>query len=469
MWEITAGYARGAKKGTVVVVAGEIGEGKGVIGVSFAPTDDKSADDAIIKSFESLGKAKWALLSSRGYRHRQQVLGGGAARLRRLVRHVRGGRRRRARGGAQGLRSGHPPARGHHGRHRADLRGDQRAAGRRGRAAPRRRLRRGDGRALQRHRADHLPSLAQIASQRPPRPTRSGRCSRTWPAPSTRRTRGSSFTTRSADQHLRGVRPGPGIRITDFGAGFAARGSTDAGGLRHRGAVARPRADHRRRGGRGLRRVRDGAGHVLRADGALVLALLPGRPRPQRLAARAPGAAHAAVGPGAELGAVLSTGFDGLLGASLAVDPAQRFRSVGELAVAVESLVVSKGPETAATMAFPRWRSAAAATTRPSCAARGPRPAPAPAAGAPAQQPQMPQQMAPRSSSSNHSSRGRASSRLHTAAAAVLAEHGAPAPPDDGDRPGAPAGVEQARPGPGGAGGAGPRRRRRGGVGGDGP
>jgi hypothetical protein len=58
LWEITSGYARGAKKGTVVVVAGSIGDGKGVIGVSFAPADDKSADDAIIKSFESLGKAK---------------------------------------------------------------------------------------------------------------------------------------------------------------------------------------------------------------------------------------------------------------------------------------------------------------------------------------------------------------------------------------------------------------------------
>ncbi len=54
-----------------------------------------------------------------------------------------------------------------------------------------------------------------------------------------------------------------------------------------------------------------------------------------------------------ELGATLSVGFDGLLGASLAVDPAQRFRSVGELASAFESLVATKGPETAATMAFP--------------------------------------------------------------------------------------------------------------------
>jgi hypothetical protein len=58
VWEIETGYARGATKGTVVVVAGPIGEGKGVLGVSFAPADDKSADDAIIKSFESLGKAK---------------------------------------------------------------------------------------------------------------------------------------------------------------------------------------------------------------------------------------------------------------------------------------------------------------------------------------------------------------------------------------------------------------------------
>ena len=58
VWELEAGYARGSKKGTVVVVAGPIGEGKGALGVSFAPNDDKSADDAIIKSFESLGKAK---------------------------------------------------------------------------------------------------------------------------------------------------------------------------------------------------------------------------------------------------------------------------------------------------------------------------------------------------------------------------------------------------------------------------
>jgi len=58
VWEIEAGYARGAKKGTVVVVAGPIGDGKGALGVSFAPNDDKSADDAILKSFESLGKAK---------------------------------------------------------------------------------------------------------------------------------------------------------------------------------------------------------------------------------------------------------------------------------------------------------------------------------------------------------------------------------------------------------------------------
>jgi hypothetical protein len=58
LWEFEAGYARGAKKGTVVVVAGSIGDGKGVVGASFAPNDDKSADDAIMKSFESLGKAK---------------------------------------------------------------------------------------------------------------------------------------------------------------------------------------------------------------------------------------------------------------------------------------------------------------------------------------------------------------------------------------------------------------------------
>jgi hypothetical protein len=51
---------RGQKKGPILIVAGPTGEGnKGVIGVGFVPDDDKSkADEAIMKSIESLGKAQ---------------------------------------------------------------------------------------------------------------------------------------------------------------------------------------------------------------------------------------------------------------------------------------------------------------------------------------------------------------------------------------------------------------------------
>jgi hypothetical protein len=51
---------RGTKKGPILIVAGPTGEGnKGVIGVGFVPDDDKSkADEAIMKSIESLGKAQ---------------------------------------------------------------------------------------------------------------------------------------------------------------------------------------------------------------------------------------------------------------------------------------------------------------------------------------------------------------------------------------------------------------------------
>lgn len=61
LWQISEKDGqRGAKKGPILVVAGPTGEGnKGVIGVGFVPDDDKSkADEAIMKSIESLGKAQ---------------------------------------------------------------------------------------------------------------------------------------------------------------------------------------------------------------------------------------------------------------------------------------------------------------------------------------------------------------------------------------------------------------------------
>lgn len=54
-----------------------------------------------------------------------------------------------------------------------------------------------------------------------------------------------------------------------------------------------------------------------------------------------------------QLGVTLNSAFDQVLGNALSLDPAQRFRTVGELANAFEGLVSSRGPESQATMAFP--------------------------------------------------------------------------------------------------------------------
>jgi hypothetical protein len=58
LWQLEEG-ARGAKKGPILIVAGTAGDGKGVVGVGFVPGDDKSgADETIMKSIRSLGKAQ---------------------------------------------------------------------------------------------------------------------------------------------------------------------------------------------------------------------------------------------------------------------------------------------------------------------------------------------------------------------------------------------------------------------------
>jgi hypothetical protein len=57
-WVIDKGWTRGGKKGALVIVAGVIDGAKGVMAIGFYPDDDKSADDTIPKSFESIGKAK---------------------------------------------------------------------------------------------------------------------------------------------------------------------------------------------------------------------------------------------------------------------------------------------------------------------------------------------------------------------------------------------------------------------------
>ncbi|MFO0762486.1 MAG: serine/threonine-protein kinase [Byssovorax sp.] len=54
-----------------------------------------------------------------------------------------------------------------------------------------------------------------------------------------------------------------------------------------------------------------------------------------------------------QLGVTLNSAFDSVLGAALSLDPAGRYRSVGEFAMALDAIVAVKGPETAHTMAFP--------------------------------------------------------------------------------------------------------------------
>lgn len=59
LWQLEEAGVRGTKKGPLLVVAGPVGDGRGVIGVGFVPDDDKSqADVAIMKSVESLGKVQ---------------------------------------------------------------------------------------------------------------------------------------------------------------------------------------------------------------------------------------------------------------------------------------------------------------------------------------------------------------------------------------------------------------------------
>jgi hypothetical protein len=59
LWQLEEAGVLGAKKGPLLVVAASTGDGKGVIGLGFVPDDHKSsADVAIMKSIESLGKAQ---------------------------------------------------------------------------------------------------------------------------------------------------------------------------------------------------------------------------------------------------------------------------------------------------------------------------------------------------------------------------------------------------------------------------
>jgi hypothetical protein len=59
LWQLDEQGVRAGKKGTVIVVAGNIAENKGVMGLSFVPDDDAGPGaDAVLKSIDSIGKAK---------------------------------------------------------------------------------------------------------------------------------------------------------------------------------------------------------------------------------------------------------------------------------------------------------------------------------------------------------------------------------------------------------------------------
>lgn len=201
-----------------------------------------------------------------------------------------------------------------------------------------------------------LPSLAQLVAQRPLSPDEVGML--------------LAYLARALDAaHARqlfhhALKPtnifvgfsqgqGQGLRITDFGAGLPRAAVPTQEGY----AIAAPwLAPEQVTGGVA------GAGSDVFSTALVAFYALTGRCywrscqgapdlngwQRELQAPRTPPSARAR-----ELGAQLSTGFDGVLGASLAVDPGQRYRSVGEFAAALESLVASKGPETAATMAFP--------------------------------------------------------------------------------------------------------------------
>jgi hypothetical protein len=199
-----------------------------------------------------------------------------------------------------------------------------------------------------------LPSLAQLAAQRPMSPDEVGTL--------------LAYLARALDAaHARqlfhhalkptnifvGFAQGQGVRITDFGAGLPRAAVPTQEGY----AIAAPwLAPEQVTGGVA------GVGSDVFSLALVAFYALTGRCywrscqgapdlnawQRELQAPRTPPSARAR-----ELGAVLSTGLDGLLGASLSVDPSTRFRSVGELAGAFESLVATKGPETAATMAFP--------------------------------------------------------------------------------------------------------------------
>jgi serine/threonine protein kinase len=242
-----------------------------------------------------------------------------------------------------------------------------------------------------------FPSLSQLTAQRPLTPEETATV--------------VTFLARALDAaHQRGlfhhaIKPtnifvgfqqGYGVRLTDFGAGLARLAVPTGEGY----ALAAPwMAPEQVQG-----QTAPGAAADVFAMALCTFFALTGRSywrscqgafdsatwQREILAPRTPPSARAL-----QLGVTLNSAFDSVLGAALSLDPAGRYRSVGEFAMALESLVAVKGPEAAHTMAFPAM--GLGGDYPPPPAPTGGMSAPMPAAGIPAQtsppQPsQLPQQ-----------------------------------------------------------------------------
>lgn len=223
-----------------------------------------------------------------------------------------------------------------------------------------------------------FPSLAQIASQRPLSPDEVTNVLAVLAQLLDRAHARQLFHHALKPTNIFvGFAQGYGVRITDFGAGLSRTAVPTQEGY----ALAAPwLAPEQVQAA-----APAGAGADVFASALVAFYALTGRPywrscqgelnlagwQQEVLGGRMPASARAR-----ELGAILPPAFDAALAAGLAVDPAQRYRTVGELAAAIDSIVSAKAPESQATMAFPGG--AQSPGTYP------PAPGPTPAGGMPA-------------------------------------------------------------------------------------
>lgn len=200
-----------------------------------------------------------------------------------------------------------------------------------------------------------FPSLAQLLTQRPLMPDElASILSYVARALDTAHSRQLCHHALKPTNIFVGFAQGYGVRVTDFGAGLA-RAAVPT----HQGyTLAAPWLAPEQVQGT----VPAGPGADVFATALVIFFALTGRPywrsfqgapdlalwQQELLGPRVSPSARAQ-----ELGVSLSSAFDGILGVSIAPDPAQRYRSIGELFAAYEGIL--KGPmlASATTMAFP--------------------------------------------------------------------------------------------------------------------